>query len=350
MRDGLRAAGGRDSAALRAVAGFHAAIHGEFRLLAAGRIGAAHRFATAVADPAYRRLTAALERIDGADTAASDRAGVLAVGGDAVVVGAGFLAVSVLALWSAATRRALATAEIEQRLLEQNDRAKSELITIVSHDLRTPLTSVVGYLEMIADGDAGPLSGEQHALIGVAQRSAGRLQAIVSDLLFISRARSGRLELHRQELSLERAAANAIEEQRPQATGKRIQLSLRAVPAPPVLADPERVDELMENLLSNALKFTPPGGQVQVAVRPADGHVRLEVTDTGKGIPAEDQRHVFEQFFRSREVSGLPGVGLGLSIVKSIADAHHARLSLRSAPGRGSTFGVEFPVSAGPSR
>ena len=124
---------------------------------------------------------------------------------------------------------------------------------------------------------------------------------------------------------------------------------LTAAPAPRILADRHRVDEALENLLSNALKFTPPGGSVEVAVRPADGHVRLAVADTGSGISPEDQAHVFEEFFRSREVAGTPGVGLGLSIVKAIADAHHATVGVDSAVGEGTTFGMDFPAEGEPA-
>jgi signal transduction histidine kinase len=115
-----------------------------------------------------------------------------------------------------------------------------------------------------------------------------------------------------------------------------------------VIGDRRRLDDLIDNLLSNAVKFTPPGGSVQVAVRPVDGHVRLEVSDTGAGISAEDQEHLFERFFRSPDMMGMPGAGLGLAIVKAIADAHHARVSVRSVLGQGTTFLVEFPAAGLP--
>lgn len=343
----LAGAGGVDAATWRAIRGYRNAIHTEFRLLAAGQTAAARRFDQDLVDPAYETLIGKLQQIAAANERAASRASVLALAGDIAVVSGGLLAISVLALRFAGARRALATAEVEQRLLLENERARSALITVVSHDLRTPLTSVIGYLEMILDGDAGPVSSEQRTLLAVAQRSASRLQAIVGDLLFISKVRAGHVDLQLEEVDLERAAAHAIEAQRPQAAEKGIRLAVRAVPAPQIVADPGRVDELLENLLSNALKFTPPGGEVQVAVRPADGHVRLEVSDTGAGISDEDQRHVFEQFFRSPEMSGMPGVGLGLTIVKSIADAHNARISLHSVQGQGTTFGVDFPVGDG---
>ena len=341
-------AAGNNAAARQALGRYRAAIRAEFGLLAAGRIAAARRADAALVDPAYRELSAVLERETARNHAAAGRAGILADAGDIAAFVIGFWVVAALLLRFAAARRALATAGVEQRLLRQNDEAKNQLISVVSHDLRTPLTAVQGYLEMLADGDAGPLGEQQRQFVAIAQRNAGRLQAIVNDLIFISRIRVGRLELRREDLSLEQVAADAVDAQRPHAVTKGIRLTLAAVPAPQIHADRHRVDEALENLLSNALKFTPPGGSVEVAVRPADGRVRLQVSDTGAGISAEDQAHVFEEFFRGREVIGTPGVGLGLSIVKAIADAHHATVSVDSAPGEGTTFGMEFPAGAQP--
>ncbi|HUZ37126.1 MAG TPA: HAMP domain-containing sensor histidine kinase, partial [Streptosporangiaceae bacterium] len=255
----------------------------------------------------------------------------------------GLAFVVILLLRFAAVQRALAAADVEERLLRETDKAKNNLISVVSHDLRTPLTSIVGYLEILGDEETGPLNGGQRRAIGVMLRNAGRLIDIVNDLLFVARAEEGRIELTMAELSLERAAADAIEDQRLEAQEEGVDLRLAARPAPPVLADRHRVDLLIENLLSNALKFTPAGGSVRLGVTPVDGHVRLEVSDTGIGISAEHQQHLFERFFRTPETVGSPGVGLGLSIVKAIADAHHATVSVLSEPGHGTTFQVDFP-------
>ena len=339
-------AAGTGTAARQALHRYTAATRAEFGLLAAGRITAARRADAAQVDPAYRQLSVVLERETAANRQAADRAGVLAEIGDIAAFIAGFGVAAALLLRFGNARRALATAEVEQRLLRANDQAKNDLISVVSHDLRTPLTSIVGYLEMLADGDLGPISDEQRGFLDIILRNTGRLPAIVNELLFISRIRVGRLELSREELSLEEAAADAIDAQQLNAARKGIRLSLAAATAPCVLADRHRVDEVLENLLSNALKFTPPGGSVEVAVRPAESHVRLEVSDTGTGISPHEQEHVFEEFFRGREVIGTPGVGLGLSFVKAIADAHHAPVSVHSTPGEGTTFGVDFPLGS----
>jgi len=343
----LELAGPHTVVGRQALARYTPAIHREFALLTANRIPAARGVVRGQVDPAFGDLNHALGQVAAQNLRAANEADALTAAGAVVAVAVGFAGIAALLLRFGTARRALATAEVEQRLLLENDQIKNGLISIVSHDLRTPLTSVMGYLEMMADEEPGPLTQEQRRFLTIMQRNAGRLLAIVNDLLFISRARAGQIELSWEELSLEGAAAQAVDAQRPHAVKKGVSLSLAASPSPPVLADQHRVDELLENLLSNALKFTQPGGSVQVAVRPADGLVRLEVSDTGSGIAEKDQRRLFEQFFRSPDVSGTPGVGLGLSIVKAIADAHDAAIRVSSTLGAGTTFSVDFPATRG---
>jgi signal transduction histidine kinase len=324
------------------------AIRADLRLLAAGHVTKARQIDDQRIDPVYQRLGTALRQLAAGNSEAADHAGLLAEAGGVAAVGVGFIAVLMLLGRFAATRRDLAVGAAEQRLLRRSDQAKSELISVVSHDLRTPLTSIIGYLELLEEERAGPVSAEQRKLLRVMRRSGGRLRAITDDLLFIARAEDSRIEFAREELHLERLAADAVEAQQPYVADEDISLSLVADPSPQVTGDRRRLDDLIDNLLSNAVKFTPPGGSVQVAVRPVDGHVRLEVSDTGAGISAEDQEHLFERFFRSPDMTGMPGVGLGLAIVKAIADAHHARVSVRSVLGRGTTFLVEFPAAGQP--
>src|SRR4029077_16702851 len=132
----------------------------------------------------------------------------------------------------------------------------------------------------------------------------GRLLAVINDLLFISRSEVGRMELALQEINLGEIAAEAVAGPQPFAWQHRIDLRVSAAPAPPIMADRHRIDELIENLLSNALKFTPAAGTVEVTVRPSQDSVVLEVTDTGVGISHDDQKHLFEQFFRSASAMG----------------------------------------------
>ena len=233
----------------------------------------------------------------------------------------------------------------QNALLRDADRLKGELISVVSHDLRTPLTSIMGYLELILDEDDGRLTPEQRGFLEVIERNADRLLALVNDLLLISRAEAGKLELDLAEADLAEIAADVVEAQRPSA--ERLELELLLVGEPVfAVVDRARIAELLENLVSNALKFTPAGGSVEVRVSRRDGAPVLEVADTGIGISAGDRNHLFERFFRSRWARKVPGVGLGLSIVKAIANAHGGRISVESMPGEGTTFRVELALES----
>jgi PAS domain S-box-containing protein len=231
----------------------------------------------------------------------------------------------------------------QNALLRDADRLKGELISVVSHDLRTPLTSIMGYLELVLDEAEGPLTAEQRGFLEVIERNADRLLALVNDLLLISRAEAGKLELDLAEADLEEVAADVVEAQRPRA--EQLELELRLIGEPvPAVVDRARIAELLENLVSNALKFTPPGGSVEVRVSRHGGAAILEVADTGIGVSADDRLHLFERFFRSRRARKVPGTGLGLAIVKAIVDAHGGRISVESRPKQGTTFRVELSL------
>ena len=239
---------------------------------------------------------------------------------------------------------ALALIHTQNAMLREVDRQRSELISVVSHDLRTPLTAIMGYLELMADGDAGPLTAEQSSFVDIIKRSAERLLTLVEDLLLVSSAEAGRLRLARVVTDVAGIAAQAVQALRPRAdsAGVRLTLDARAAPA---CVDATRIAEVIENLLSNALKFTPHGGSVEVRAFPAAGVAVLEVADTGVGISDADRTHVFDRFFRSQETDHVPGVGLGLAIVKAIVDAHDGRVAVDSETGEGTVFRIELPVA-----
>lgn len=234
----------------------------------------------------------------------------------------------------------------QNAMLREADRLKSELLSIVSHDLRTPLTSVIGYLELLGDEEAGPLSAEQQSYLAAVRRGADRLLALVNDLLFIARADAGKLELDLADTDLAELARDAVHALLPKAADSSIRLGLLAEEPARARVDRARIAELLENLLSNALKFTPAGGSVDVRVAPQTGAVVLEVADTGIGISTDDQRHLFERFFRSKRTQAAPGVGLGLAIVKAIAQAHGGRVTVESREQAGATFRVSLPARA----
>jgi signal transduction histidine kinase len=244
-----------------------------------------------------------------------------------------------------AARRAMA--EQNKRLLEL-DRLKDEFLSLVSHELRTPLTSIRGYLDLVLDEEAGELNPEQRRFLQAVERNSGRLLRLVGDLLFVAQADAGRLSLERAKVDLAELAAHCVEGSAPAASEKSVTLVLMANPVPALVGDRGRLAQVLDNLVSNALKFTPAGGTVEVRTFSEGEAVILEVEDTGIGIPAADQPRLFERFFRSSvaDDQAIPGTGLGLAIVKAIVEAHAGLISIESREGKGTTFRVDLPLAA----
>jgi len=241
-------------------------------------------------------------------------------------------------------RRALSE---QNKRLRELDRLKDEFLSLVSHELRTPLTSIRGYLDLVLDGEAGEINPEQRRFLEAVERNSGRLLRLVGDLLFVAQADAGRLSLERASVDLSELAAHCVEEAAPAATEKSVSLVLLAESVPSLVGDRGRLAQVLDNLVSNALKFTPEGGTVQVRTSAHYEHVVLEVEDTGIGIPQDDQPRLFDRFFRSAvaEDQAIPGTGLGLAIVKAIVEAHSGRISISSREGVGTTFRVELPLA-----
>jgi PAS domain S-box-containing protein len=242
------------------------------------------------------------------------------------------------------------TRELElqnERLLEL-DRLKDEFVALVSHELRTPLTSIRGYLELVLDGEAGNVTEEQRRFLGVVERNANRLLELVGDLLFLAQIEAGKLSLEVGAVDLAAVAAESVETARPLAEDKRITLTLATSPVPLLAGDGARLAQLLDNLVSNAIKFTPEGGRVDVRASASRGNAFVEVRDTGMGIPAEEQEHIFERFFRTSRATeqAIQGTGLGLAISKAIVHAHGGRITLASSEGEGATFRVTIPIRA----
>ena len=255
----------------------------------------------------------------------------------------------------AAEQRAREEVEDAHRLLaEQNeqlvaaDRMKDEFIGMISHDLRTPLVSATGFLELLADGDAGELNEEQRRYVGFVQRASDRLLRQIEDLLVAASLQAGRFALDRDEVALAEIAEESVEGQRAVAASKGVELRLSVEPAPLVQADPLRLAQVIDNLISNAIKFTPKDGTVEVRVLADSDRAVLEVADSGIGIPDVEQSALFERFFRTSNAveRRIPGTGLGLYIVKSLVQAHGGVITLRSVAGEGTTFRVELPTAA----
>jgi signal transduction histidine kinase len=252
-------------------------------------------------------------------------------------------------------RTALAEAEAAQRLLlEQNDRLreldrlKDEFVALVSHELRTPLTSITGYLELVLDDPELP--DEQRRFLDVVDRNADRLLRLVSDLLLVAQIESGKLSLDPEEVDLVDLATQSVEVLRPAADARGIDLRLDVDPIPSLRGDPARLGQLLDNLVSNAVKFTESGGRVVVALGVTGEEVVLAVSDNGIGIPVAEQRRLFDRFFRASTAQdrAIEGTGLGLTIVHAIVRAHGGTIEVTSDEGQGTTFRVRLPV-AGPT-
>ncbi len=224
--------------------------------------------------------------------------------------------------------------------------AKEHFVAAVSHELRTPLTSVLGNLELIADSPHLPV--ELSDRVRVVQRNAVRLRELVADLLLVAQMTDGRLALARQPVDLAALVVEATDGARPAAVAAGVSLSFDA-PEGELVAkvDASRLRQVIDNLLGNALKYTEPGGSVSVVLRRHEQLVELSVSDTGIGVDPEEVGRLFRRFFRGRQATQrhIPGVGLGLSIVRAIVEAHGGRVTLDSSPGQGSTFRVELPLT-----
>jgi signal transduction histidine kinase len=245
-----------------------------------------------------------------------------------------------------AHERAAQLAAQNERLLEL-DRLKDEFVATASHELRTPLTSLSGYLEMSLDPAEGPLSSTREDHLRIAQRNADRLTGLVDQLLFLARADSHPLELDRRPVDLADVLSEAAETVRPAASAKNITLVIASDPPPEVLADRTQILRIVDNLVANAVKFTPDGGSVRLVARCDGDSAIVEVTDTGLGIPHAEQPDVFNRFYRGTNAieEAIPGSGLGLAISRVIAEAHGGSIRVASTPSSGSTFRLALPLA-----
>ena len=224
-------------------------------------------------------------------------------------------------------------------------RVKDEFVASVSHELRTPLTSIVGYVQMLLDRD--DLPPDAAAQLEVVGRNSGRLHRLVADLLHTARLDEGGTPLVRAPVDLATIVRDCIEAARPAALRSGVELAAVGLPTSLVLmADRERLAQVVDNLLSNALKYTQAGGGVRVSLAVDGDRAELCVVDTGIGIAAADRDRLFTRFFRTRQAEerSIQGVGLGLSITKAIVESHGGRIEVESELGAGSVFRVRLPL------
>ena len=238
-------------------------------------------------------------------------------------------------------------------------RMKANFLSMITHELRSPLNAIHGYLDLTLTGIAGDLNEQQREFVQRARASSEHLYALVEDLLLVSRADSGQVRLNREVTNLQEIVANAVEELELMAIDNAITINM-AVPDdfPPIYVDAVRIQQVLRNLVSNSLRFTPSGGQVTIsAFITRDDEIassanvtenkllKLQVSDTGSGIAHEHQLRIFERFYQAPQASSgrSAGQGLGLAIVKMIVELHGGQVSVESAPGQGSTFTCLLP-------
>ena len=214
-----------------------------------------------------------------------------------------------------------------------------------SHELRTPLTMVQGYVETLLETDWRE-EARVKEFLGIVDRNVRRLGAIVQDLLDLSRLESGAEVVSRQPVDLAGLLDRLREQFQPAAPGRRQSLLVESAGAGVLEADPVLLERALSNLVDNALKYTPEGGVIRLSALREPGRALLRVSDTGIGIPAEDQSRIFERFYRvdKSRSRDLGGTGLGLSIVKHVVQLHGGEVSVESALGKGSTFTLSLPA------
>jgi PAS domain S-box-containing protein len=239
--------------------------------------------------------------------------------------------------------------EYLNREIQEVNQRKTEFVTLVSHELQTPLTSMMGYIELLREGQSGPLADRQQEWLGIIGDNACRLVTLIDDLLDIARIEAGKLEMKCTPLALVPLIQEVTRALRPQLEGKGQWLTLELAEAlPAVVGDADRVRQILTNLLSNALKYTPPGGRITITACRDAGRVRVAVQDTGIGLSPEEQAQLFTPFFRAQTAAtqGVGGTGLGLAITRALVERHGGAITVISRPGLGSTFSVTLPTQA----
>lgn len=232
--------------------------------------------------------------------------------------------------------------------LKKMDQLKSDFVSMVAHEIRSPLNTILMQLKLVIDGLAGELSPKQQELLGRASEKLKGLVSLSTELLDLARIESGLLSQERQQLDV----VALLEDQRAfhmlKAQAKKITLNRRSptAPVPPLLANHQNMEEVLSNLITNAIHYTPEGGTVTLDAAVEGDCLCISVADTGIGIPEEEQARVFERFYRVKDerTKYVIGTGLGLAIVKSIVESHDGRISVASKPGQGTTFYVYLPL------
>lgn len=234
--------------------------------------------------------------------------------------------------------------------LKKMDRMKSEFVSMVSHEIRSPMNSVLMQIQVILDGLAGELTEKQRDILTRAFQKIDNLAHMTTELLDLARIESGLITLEREPVSMTDVIRDQVAFQLPMAASASIQLIVDVPETlPPVLANRRNMEEVLSNLITNAIKYSPGGGQVTIAASILNDYLCIRVKDTGMGIGTEDQHRIFQRFYRVKDEKTryINGTGLGLAIVKSILEFHQGRIKVQSQEGEGSTFSVFLPILTG---
>lgn len=230
------------------------------------------------------------------------------------------------------------------RVANRAIQVRDDVLGIVAHDLRSPLNSIAMAASLLR-GCGAELERRSRKSVGAIERAVDRMNRLIQDLLDVASMEAGRLSIERGRVHTVQIVSDALEAQRPLAASSSLELHADLPPdLPDVWADRDRLLQVFENLIGNALKFTEPGGRITVGVAPRDGEALFRVADTGSGIAAEDIPHLFDRYFQAQK-DGHRGAGLGLPIVRGIVEAHGGRVWVESAPGRGSTLYFTIPTA-----
>jgi signal transduction histidine kinase/CHASE3 domain sensor protein len=241
---------------------------------------------------------------------------------------------------------AVLNAELEKRNKElaRASQLKSEFVSRMSHELRTPLNAVTGYLDLLAEESAGELNVKQKRYVGHVRTGAAHLLELVNDVLDLSKIEAGRIQLYPEWFNAGDALGEVLVSTQPLAATRNISVEHTLDPAMVIYADRLRMKQVLYNLISNALKFTPEGGRVRIDFTPQENSVYISVTDNGIGIPTEEQHAIFEEFHQGATPQGVKeGTGLGLAITKHLIEQHGGRIWVKSETGRGSQFTFTVP-------
>jgi PAS domain S-box-containing protein len=239
----------------------------------------------------------------------------------------------------------LAIRTVELKRIKEVDQLKSQFVNAVSHDLRTPLTIMKGFLEFLEEDVGGELTPKQRMYVAELVKSSRRLEHLVDDLLDFARIEAGTFQLKRSPTNLGDLLQGVVDSFRPQAEQAGLSLEVTSSVSPVVVElDRDRIERVLFNFIQNALKFTPAGGRIEVGCRVEGPVIRCEISDTGVGIAREDLPKLFQRFAQLGDAAKRGGTGLGLSINKSIVEAHGGAVGVTSQPGKGCTFWFTLPL------